>query len=762
MRDGSSGDQAARGLTASLDGSLADFAFVRELIKPRATGAPPLPSPTGSIQLRFSASGAVARPVVNSTLQIADGRVPLTTGQSVTGIGLSATFGEGVVTVDSAAASFEGAGLTASARVPSNVFVDRLPQFLRSRTTPADGPATLSARIQSVTPAVAAPFVDPQTLASSAAASTRRSSSKPIARLDRVRGTAVLDRAELALGGVPFDQQVPTRVAVRDGRLSVEAWEWGRDDNRLTVRGGATLSGDPSLNLVATSVLDLRVLNILTPAARVGGRADSEIRLTGSVKAPKLDGWVTFSNGEARIANPRLVVSDVTGTVTLAADTLTFQRVFASVNGGDSEIAGTLRHRWFTPLGGRITMVTNGAAVAIEGLRAEANASIALEAEPGRPVVNGTVTLVRSAYREPLSLTSGLLRALQAPSSTPLPAAPSVLDRLRLDVRIVTENDLLVDNNYGKLSASADLRLVGTATRPSLTGRATLGEGGSIFFGTRRYRLQEGGSIDFANPNRIEPDLNLTAVTRVQNTEITLTLTGTPATLETKLTSDDPRYTQSDLVSLLLTGQTASDATAAGVAASGTQLLGLLSGEFLGAAGQAVGLTTLRVESDAPDERFDAGLVATETDPGARLTIGRNIGSRFEVVFSQSLQQSGGLTWIVSYAPKSNLNLRVVNLDNGDRIYDFRHDLTFGRPANATRPAPRLRETVESVRLTGAGADEGALRSRLKLHQGDRFNFFRWQDDRERIERYYHDRDRFEARVVTRRILDPADSTASA
>jgi autotransporter translocation and assembly factor TamB len=63
---------------------------------------------------------------------------------------------------------------------------------------------------------------------------------------------------------------------------------------------------------------------------------------------------------------------------------------------------------------------------------------------------------------------------------------------------------------------------------------------GPSSFGTRRYRLQEGGSIDFANPERIEPDLNITAVTSMQNTEITLALTGTPAALDTKLTSDNP------------------------------------------------------------------------------------------------------------------------------------------------------------------------------------------------------------------------------
>ena len=197
----------------------------------------------------------------------------------------------------------------------------------------------------------------------------------------------------------------------------------------------------------------------------------------------------------------------------------------------------------------------------------------------------------------------------------------------------------------------------------------------------------------------------------------------------------------------------------AGISSGGTELLGLLSGEFLNTAGQAVGLSTVRVESGSPDLRFDAGLVATETDPGTRLTIGKNIGSRFEVVFSQSLQQSGGLTWIVSYSPKSNLVLRAVNQDNGDRVYDFRHDLTFGRPANFKRPVQRPRETVIRVQISGAGADESALRSQLKVKEGDRFSFFRWQDDRERIENFFHERERFEARVVTRRTPEPADAT---
>jgi hypothetical protein len=155
-----------------------------------------------------------------------------------------------------------------------------------------------------------------------------------------------------------------------------------------------------------------------------------------------------------------------------------------------------------------------------------------------------------------------------------------------------------------------------------------------------------------------------------------------------------------------------------------------------------LGVDSVRVERGTPDVRFDAGLVASDIDPGARLTFGKNIGRRTQVVFSQSLRESGGLTWIVSYAPWTPVELRAVTLDDGERLYTFRHDVVFGRAAppaaRAAAPPPR----VSAVHITGAGPDETALRRHLSLAAGDRFSFFQWQDDRDRLEAYYHGRDR--------------------
>lgn len=754
MVTGAISDRPTERLSARLEGSLADFAFVRRLAGMPAIDLKAASTEiSGDIDLQIDATGPLERPAVSGLLTVNAGRVPVKDEAVVTDLGLSARFDNGVLSLETAKALFQGASVVASGRVPSGLFLDRLPAGLRQLIPAASGPGALRAQFSSITPQLAAPFVDPATLEQLAGhidASIDLEADR--AALERVRGTITLTRGELALSGVPLDQRAPTRLVVHNGRIDVASLEWGRDENHLTVGGGLALTGDRALALTLDAETDLRLLNAFTRVVRASGRTDAKIRVGGTLEEPTLDGLLTLNNADLSLAYPRLVVSNLTGTTTLASDTLTLNRLTAMVNGGDAELTGTVRHRRLIPIDGRITIRDRQSALDLSGLRAEADADLVLTIEPHEAVVSGTVTLVRSAYREPLSLTTGLLQTLRSSSRLAAQAQSGGPRPIRLDVRLVTQDDLLIDNNYADVAMSGNLRLVGTAEQPAVTGRATLAEGGLVFFGGNRYRLSEPASIEFVDPARIDPDITLRAVTQVGETEITLALVGRLTTLQPSLTSNPP-LPQSDLVSLLVTGRTAADAAAAGFAPGSEEILGYLSGELFTTAGRALGIDTVRVERGTPGVRFDAGLIATETDPAARLTFGKNIRRNLEVVLSQSLRQSGGLTWIVSYIPRKSIEVRTVSLDNGDRLYDFRHDIAFG-PATSgseTRAAPRPRVNV--VDIQGAGADEETLRRRLRLSPGDRFTFFDWQRDRERLEAFYHERKQLEARITTRRVM---------
>ena len=191
------------------------------------------------------------------------------------------------------------------------------------------------------------------------------------------------------------------------------------------------------------------------------------------------------------------------------------------------------------------------------------------------------------------------------------------------------------------------------------------------------------------------------------------------------------------------------------------QLLMLLSGEFLGFAGRAVGLDSVQVSRGLGSAASDFDLLATESDPSARLTVARRLSRQAEIIVSQSLRESGDITWIMSYRPGRDVTLRATTNDDGSGNYEFRHELVFGaapgfeRPGSSSgRPGPVAR--VADVGFTGApGVDERDLRALLRLRPGDRFNFYRWQQDRDRLLAWYHDHDFLEARVAARRQETP-------
>src|SRR5206468_7729250 len=176
--------------------------------------------------------------------------------------------------------------------VPAAAYRERIPQRWREMVPPAAGPAELQAQIRGLTPRVAAPFVGAGTLdelEGTVDMSLNLQADQPA--LDRVGGTVTLDRADLAVSGIAFDQQTPTRLTVHDGRVDVAEWIWGRDENSVRLTGGLSLVNDRTVALTATGALDLRLLNAFTSAARIAGRADSEIRLGGTFTVPTLDGW---------------------------------------------------------------------------------------------------------------------------------------------------------------------------------------------------------------------------------------------------------------------------------------------------------------------------------------------------------------------------------------------------------------------------------------------------------------------------------------
>lgn len=740
-------------LRAIVSGDLSDVAALA-----RAFGASVALQARGSVEGSVLATGALDRPQIMGDLAVTDGQIEGIRPLPRLTLALGANYTNGVINVAHLNGSWNDAIFQATGALPARLLQRWLPRAYLDTLPETPGGASFRARVDAIAPGVFTPFVGPDALRQvegSLSASLELETDTLAA--EQLAGTVVLNRMDLAVAGQPLAQIVPTRISIGQGRVQIMDWIWGGPGSQFSVSGGAGIGANPQVALQVNGTADLRILGAFVSGS-TAGRADLNVRVSGPASAPVLDGTVALREGEFRSADWGLVVSDLTGTVELTRDRLIARGVRADANGGTLVVDANVPYTGFTPTGGSIVVAARNVALNVPaGLQSEVDADLTLALQGGSRTLSGQAHVLRSAYREPLSLLMQVAALTRGPT-VPAPGQQNSFARsTELDVSVATVEDLIVDNNYGRFNMSGDVRLAGTLDRPSLVGRATIQEGGEIFLGGRAYRVDR-GNIDFSNPAAIEPDLDFSALTQIGGYDVTLVLRGPPDTVETELSSDPP-LSQGDLVSLLVTGRTL-DQGGTRIDATRDQMLNYLAGELLGFAGRAVGLDALRIEQGLPAEAFrnDIALV-TETDPATRLTLSKYLRRDTEIVLSKNLRDVDALTWIISYRPRAIVELRGISRDNHDRAVEVGQDLSFGGSVRSSNEGAEAASSagirVSNVRITGdTGVDEAELLPRLKLLPGDRFNFFDWQEDRERLERFFHDTGFFEARISARRVED--------
>lgn len=728
-----------------------------ELVDPSRLGG------EGPVAVRARVIGALERPVVDANIETGPATLRIDDLPPVTDLALRATLDGGQLAISEAIGHWQGTQVSGDAVVPLGLLARFLPPRVAATLPAATTSATLSVRTGPVTPRVLEPFLSPETVqqlgGSVTAAADLRADTLTLPAL---RGEVRLDRVDLTVAGLPVAQTEPTRVEIEGGVARVAAWEWRGPESTVRVGGQVDLAGQRATLLVG-GTMDLRLLAPLTSGTGLltTGSLDPRISVVGPLSQPIVEGELVLSRGELRLNEPRLIATDLSALAVLSPTGVRLTRLDGRVNGGTLRGRGDLEWRGLTAAAGGLRASLAGMALEYPaGLRSVVDAELTLAVAPPagtaprRARLGGVVTVAQSAYREPMSVVTELLSALRpVPRAAAATTAASTLERLDLDVRVVTDDDLTVRNNLAAIQLGADLRIIGTAATPALSGRATLREGSRLTLGNNRYTIDE-GTVNFSNPLAIDPNVDVRAHTVAGGEEIELTVTGTAASLDVALGSTStPELGEADIASLLLTGRRLEDVPGAEARIVGEQVLGYLSGDVLGVASRVIGLDTVRLGGVEEDLLRGAAAVAAQTDPTSRLTFVKSFGDQWEVTLSQGLRNADQ-TWIVDYKPRRRLAFRLASRDDSLRSYELRHDVTFGGPARAAVSAGTHQGTgdraVADVVFEGTlPVPESTLRQILRLSPGRRFDAAVWQIDRDRIEELLAGADRLESRVTT-------------
>jgi outer membrane protein assembly complex protein YaeT len=446
---------------------------------------------------------------------------------------------------------------------------------------------------------------------------------------------------------------------------------------------------------------------------------------------------VDIQDGRYQRIYPRLLLEKVTGRIELTGNQAEIEKIQGILNGGKASASGKMGlSGWLIPEAEIILKSEESLFDFPKGLHSQVSGDLKFISDGKTYQAAGTMTILDARYRDDFKVGTAVYNFLRRGSIPETLREPNpFLKKLNLDINIGIPNNFIIDNNISNAEVLGDLRLVGTPYNPGLSGRVSVAEGGEIYFNQNTFSVEQ-GTVDFINPTRIEPDLNLSARTQVQDYSIHLIVQGTPGKLTASLVSDPP-LSEPNIISLLVMGKTLESASASVATVAGSTALSYLNNAITGTIEQATA-KVLGLES----VRIDAGLVSTEENPEARITIGQHLSRDFELVFSQDLKDARNQMWMLNYNPFRSFNIQGIKRDNNELNLALRHEIQFGLKADPHQiPGDKgeIKElTVGNIQLEGnMSLPESAILQSLKLKKGKKINFAELQKALERIRKLY-------------------------
>jgi translocation and assembly module TamB len=460
----------------------------------------------------------------------------------------------------------------------------------------------------------------------------------------------------------------PIRFSTSGQLLRIDQLHLVGEDTDLSASGTVQLAGERALDLHAQGQLNLKLIESFNPDFTSSGMVTVDTAISGTVPSPHLQGRLRIDNGSLAYATLPSMLSDINGTLVFNQDRLQIETLTARTGGGLVTFSG-----YATVYNGQLNfdLGVQGQDVRLRyppGVSSTATADLRFTGTTSGSTLTGDIVVTKLAMTPGFDFGAYLERSAQ---SSALPPTNPLLNRIRLDVHIVTTPELQMQTAIIRLSGDADLRLRGTAAKPVILGRADVIEG-EVYFNGTKYRLER-GDVSFTDPVTTRPVLDLQASTHVRDYDITLTLNGEIERPSVTYRSEPPLPT-ADIIALLAFGQTTDES--ARLQQSGQSAFSQeTSNAILSAALNATLSNRVQRLFGGSRIKIDPQGLATATSPtqtGPAVTIEEQVKNNLTLTYTTSVSQASQQIIQAEYNLTRNVSIVGLRDQNGVVSFDVR------------------------------------------------------------------------------------------
>ncbi len=474
---------------------------------------------------------------------------------------------------------------------------------------------------------------------------------------------ANLSRLAMNYANVRLENTGPVHFRSTKNSLEIDPVTLRGADTNLQIAGSVQFAGRRAVGLRLNGALDLRLLTGFVPVIDARGPAQINASFEGTLDRPRITGRVHIENAFARAKDFPTGLSGIMGDLVFDATRLYLENMSAESGGGTLHLSGSVNYAE-SPVRYDISVRTDRVRIRYpEGMSWLFGGSLRLTGTPTAGLLSGRVIIERVTLTQGIEVASILVSAKEGISS-PTTSSP-YLRNLKFDVEALSAPDARMEWPGAQLQADANLRVRGTWEHPILLGHIHI-LSGDLYFAGNRYRVSR-GDLNFANPFRLDPVLNVEATTTIQQYEITLNFNG-PASKLTLAYRSDPPLPANDIITLLALGQTSSEATArsGGTSQSGTAgasaiLSEAISSQLGGRLERLFGITRFRVDPGLAG----VGSTGSQQSAASRITVEQQITRNLTITYVSNVSSTQQQVIQVEYNVDRNVSIVGLRDQNG-------------------------------------------------------------------------------------------------
>ena len=455
----------------------------------------------------------------------------------------------------------------------------------------------------------------------------------------------------------------PLRIDYAHSEIVLQPVSFQGTDTSLQVQGRIPLHGNGNMNVTAKGSIDLRLAQMFNPDLRTWGRIGLDVGTGGTAKTPSLHGQIRIMNAGFATESLPVGFQNLNATMNLTDTAIQVIDAKAQMGGGELTFGGSLAYR--PTLQTNLSVKAHSVRIRYpQGVRSVFDGDLTLTGDSNSSTLQGRVLIDSLSFTSDFDLSNFMGQFTSV--GAPVTPEETFADKIKLQIAVQSSGQLSANTSQLGLEGQANLKVIGTAADPVVTGRADI-TSADIFFQRREYRLTQ-GVINFVNPNKTEPVVNLMITTTIKQYNLSIHLQGPIEALRTSYISDPP-LAEIDIINLIARGTT-TEGTPTSFGASTVLAKGLSEAES--AVGSNIsGLTGIS------GLQIDPMISGNNANPTARIGIQKRVTKNFTFTFSTDVTQPQNEIVQGEYQLNKRWSVSATRDETGGFAFDGRYHTNF-------------------------------------------------------------------------------------